>query len=109
MMRSTTRKLTEYTTRMGHRLLRITGHQIKHRDHVELQKSWCRYLEKVEDKHTEKNFMGTDHLVLEQGHYKAVFRGKSKRTKDCDKGTPMFNNSKVKRSIMSTLKHARSA
>ena len=25
----------------------------------------CRYLEKVEDKHAEKNFMGTGHLVPE--------------------------------------------
>ena len=53
--------------------------------------------------------MGTDHSVPEQGRYKAILRGKLKRTKDCDKGTPMFNNSKVKRSIMLTLKHARSA
>ena len=57
--------------------------------------------------HTEKNLLGTDHLVPERGHYKAVFRGKLKRTKDCNKGTPMFNNSNVKRSIMSTLKHAK--
>ena len=33
-------------------------------------------LGKVEDKHTEKNFMGTGHLVPERGHYKTVFRGK---------------------------------
>ena len=33
---------------------------------------------------------------------------KIKRTKDYDKGTPMFNNFNVKRSIMSMLKHARS-
>ena len=64
---------------------------------------------KVEDKHVEKNFTGTDHWVPEQGRYKAVFSGKLKRTKDYDKGTPMFNNFNVKRSIMSTFKHARSA
>ena len=53
--------------------------------------------------------MLTDHLVPEQGHYKAIFSIKLKRTKDYDKGTPRFNNFNVIRSIMSTLKHARSA
>ena len=53
--------------------------------------------------------MGTDHLVPERGHYKAVFSVKLKRTKDYNKGTPMFNNSNVIRSIMSMLKHARPA
>ena len=37
---------------------------------------------KVEDKHAEKNLMGIGHLVPEQGCYKAVYSGKSKRTKD---------------------------
>ena len=60
-------------THMTHWLLKITGQQIKHLGHVE-----------VEDKHAEKNFMGTDHLVPERGHYKAIFREKLKRTKDYD-------------------------
>ena len=34
-MRSTTRKLTEHTICTGHRLLKITGQQIKHLDHAE--------------------------------------------------------------------------
>ena len=59
------RKLTEHTTHTGHRLLRITGRQIKHLDHTELHKSLCRYLEKVGDKHVEKNFAGIGHLVPE--------------------------------------------
>ena len=94
---------------MGHRLLKITSQQIKCQDHAELQKSLCGYSEKAEDKHAEKNFMGTDHLVPEQGRYKAVFRDKLKRTKDYNKGMPMFNNFYVIGSIMSILKDARSA
>ena len=53
--------------------------------------------------------MGTDHLVPERGCYKAIFREKLKRTKDYDKGTPMFNNFYVIGSIMPMLKDARSA
>ena len=51
--------------------------------------------------------MGIGHLVPERGHYKVVYSGKSKGPNDCDKGMPVFNNSNVKRSIMSILKHAR--
>ena len=96
-------------THTGHRLLKITSRQIKCLDHVELQKSRCGYLEKAENKHAEKNFTGTDHLVPERDLYKAVFREKLKRTKDYDKGMPMFNNFYVIGSIMSILKEARSA
>ena len=52
--------------------------------------------------------MGTDHLVPEQGHYKAIFSKKLKKTKDYDKGTPTFNNFYVIESIMPMLKYARS-
>ena len=41
---------------------------------------------------TKTNFMGTDHLVPERGHYKAVFSKKLKRTKDYNKGMPIFIN-----------------
>ena len=36
--------------------------------------------------------MGTDHLVPERGHYNAAFSKKLKRTKDYDKGMPIFIN-----------------
>ena len=47
---------------------------------------------KAEDKHAEKNCTGIDHLVPERGHYKAASNEKLKRTKDCDKGTPILIN-----------------
>ena len=63
MMKHIMWRQTDHTTHTTHQLLKITSKQIKHLDHVELQKSWCRYLENVEDKYAEKNCTGTDHLV----------------------------------------------
>ena len=66
-------------------------------------------VEKAEDKHAEKNCMGTDHLAQELGHYKVTFSAKLKRTRDYDKGTPIFINFYVIGSTMSMLKYARYA
>ena len=66
MMRSTMRKLIEHTTRMGHRLLRITSQANQapgpRQNYTRVDADiW----KKVGDKHAEKNFMGIGHLVPE--------------------------------------------
>ena len=69
-MASTTWSPIEHIICMRHQLLKITGWQIKHPDHAELQKSSREYSAKEEARPGEKSCMVIDHLAQELIPYK---------------------------------------